>query len=62
MQPLTAGINEAILEVVTLTHGEAVKNGVSVETRLGDDVPEIQADRVQLQQVILNLMITPWKR
>jgi len=32
-------VNEAILEVVTLTHGEAVKNGVSVETRLGDDVP-----------------------
>jgi C4-dicarboxylate-specific signal transduction histidine kinase len=50
-------VNEAILEVVTLTHGEAVKNGVSVETRLGDDVPEIQADRVQLQQVILNLMM-----
>ena len=50
-------VNEAILGLVTLTRGEALKNGVSVETRLGDDVPLIQADRVQLQQVILNLIM-----
>ena len=50
-------INEAILGVVTLTHGEATKNGVSVETRLADGLPLIQADRVQLQQVILNLIM-----
>ena len=50
-------INEAIRGVVTLTHGEALKNGVSVETQLADGLPLIQADRVQLQQVILNLIM-----
>ncbi len=50
-------VNEAILGVVTLTHGEVVKNGVAVETRLADGLPLIQADRVQLQQVILNLVV-----
>jgi PAS domain S-box-containing protein len=50
-------INGAILEVVELTRGEAVKNGVSVQTDLADGLPLIQGDRVQLQQVILNLII-----
>jgi len=50
-------INEAVLGVVTLIHGEAAKNGVSVETQLADGLPLIQADRVQLQQVILNLIV-----
>jgi C4-dicarboxylate-specific signal transduction histidine kinase len=49
-------INEAIGEVITLTHREAVKNGVSVQTQLAEDLPLVQADRVQLQQVILNLI------
>jgi signal transduction histidine kinase len=51
------GINDAILEVVALTHGEAVKNGVSVRTQLAEGLPTIEGDRVQLQQVILNLVI-----
>ncbi len=51
------GINDAILEVVALTHGEAVKNGVSVRTLLSDGLPIIEGDRVQLQQVILNLIV-----
>ncbi len=50
-------MNAVILEVITLTHGEAVKNGVSLQTQLADGLPLIQADRVQLQQVILNLII-----
>jgi PAS domain S-box-containing protein len=50
-------INEAILEVIALTRGEVVKNGVSVETQLAEGLPLIQGDRVQLQQVILNLII-----
>jgi len=50
-------INEAILEVIALTHGEVVKNDVSVQTRLAEGLPPIQGDRVQLQQVILNLII-----
>ncbi|MGY0574649.1 ATP-binding protein [Bradyrhizobium sp. RDM12] len=50
-------INEAILEVITLTRGEIVKNGISVKSQLADDLPLIQGDRVQLQQVIMNLII-----
>jgi PAS domain S-box-containing protein len=50
-------INEAIREVIALTHGEAVKNRVSVQTRLSDALPLVQGDQVQLQQVVLNLMI-----
>jgi PAS domain S-box-containing protein len=50
-------INDAILEVVALTHSEAVKNGVLVRTLLSDGLPIIEGDRVQLQQVILNLIV-----
>jgi PAS domain S-box-containing protein len=50
-------INEAILEAIALTRGEIVKNGVSVHTELAEGLPLVQADRVQLQQVILNLII-----
>ena len=50
-------VNELILEVVALTRGEAINNGVSVETRLAEDVAPVQGDWVQLQQVILNLVI-----
>src|SRR5262249_33963168 len=51
------GMNEAILEVIALTHGEVVKNGVVVQTRLAEGLPLIQGDRVQLQQVLLNLIL-----
>ncbi len=50
-------INETILEVIALTRGEAVKNGVSVQTQLAEGLPLIQGDRVQLQQVVLNLIM-----
>jgi PAS domain S-box-containing protein len=50
-------INDAIREVVALTHGEAMKNGVAVRTQLAEGLPPIEGDRVQLQQVILNLII-----
>ncbi len=50
-------INEAIRDVIELTRGEAVKNNVSVQTDLADGLPLIEGDRVQLQQVILNLLI-----
>ncbi len=50
-------INEAILEVIALTHGEAVKNSVSLQTQLAAGLLLIQGDRVQLQQVILNLIV-----
>ncbi|MGY8682805.1 PAS domain S-box protein [Bradyrhizobium sp. UFLA05-153] len=50
-------INEALLEVIALTRGEVLKNGVSVRTQLAEGLPAIRADRVQLQQVIINLII-----
>jgi len=43
--------------VIELTRGEAVKNGVSVRTELTGALPLIEGDRVELQQVILNLII-----
>jgi C4-dicarboxylate-specific signal transduction histidine kinase len=57
--PQKAGleINDAILEVIALTRGEVLKNGVSVQTQLAEGLPLIQGDRIQLQQVILNLII-----
>ncbi|MER9235010.1 AAA family ATPase [Mesorhizobium sp. M0622] len=50
-------LNEAILEIVALTRAEVVKNGVTVQTELADGLPSIQGDRVELQQVLLNLII-----
>ena len=50
-------INEAIREVIEITRGEAAKDGVSVQTELVDGLLLTQGDRVQLQQVMLNLII-----
>ena len=50
-------INDAIREVIEFTRGEAVKNGVSVHIALEEGVPVVEGDRVQLQQVVLNLVI-----
>jgi signal transduction histidine kinase len=43
--------------VIGLSEGEAAKNGVLVRTQLAEDLPLIDGDRVQLQQVILNLIV-----
>jgi C4-dicarboxylate-specific signal transduction histidine kinase len=50
-------INEAIQEVSVLTHGEARKYGVSLSTKLAPQLAYVEGDRVQLQQVVLNLAI-----
>jgi PAS domain S-box-containing protein len=50
-------INDAILEVITLTRMEAENNSVSVRTQLVEGAPRLQGDRVQLQQVMLNLIL-----
>jgi PAS domain S-box-containing protein len=50
-------INEAVLEVIALTRAEVLKNGVSVRTQLAEGLPHVHGDRVQLQQVLLNLII-----
>ena len=50
-------INQAISEVIALTRSEVSKNGIQLQTQLAEGLPVIQRDRVQLQQVMLNLMM-----
>jgi len=50
-------INEAIREVTALTETEIQRNGVRLQNRLGDGLPLVAADRVQLQQVMINLIV-----
>ena len=50
-------LNEAIDEVIVLARSAITKNGVSVQTRLMQGLPPAQGDRVQLQQVVLNLIL-----
>ncbi|WP_353062585.1 two-component regulator propeller domain-containing protein [Tunturibacter psychrotolerans] len=50
-------INEVIGEMVRLLRGEANEYAVSIRTDLAADLPKVAADRVQLQQVLMNLML-----
>ena len=50
-------LNAAIREVIELARGEATKNDVSMRTQLADGLPLVLGDRVQLQQVVLNLTL-----
>jgi PAS domain S-box-containing protein len=50
-------VNEMIREMEILLHNEAAQHSVSVQTKLAADQPLIVADRIQLQQVLMNLMI-----
>jgi signal transduction histidine kinase len=50
-------INKVILDVVALTRREMTNNRVSIQTQFADGLPLVQGDRVQLQQVVLNLII-----
>jgi signal transduction histidine kinase len=50
-------INGVVLEVIALTRNETSDRGVVVRTQLADDLPDIWGDRVELQQVILNLIM-----
>jgi len=50
-------INKAISEVIGLTRGEVLKNGVQLRTQLAEGLPVIQGSRVQIQQVVLNLIV-----
>ena len=50
-------INEMISEVIALTRGDLSKNEILVRMELAEDLPLIRGDRVQLQQVILNLIV-----
>jgi C4-dicarboxylate-specific signal transduction histidine kinase len=50
-------INETVEETISLATRELSQNNVSLETQLAENLPQILADRIQLQQVILNLII-----
>ena len=50
-------LNEAIQDVVALVHGEMRKHRVVLRTALAGDLPLVLGDRVQLQQVVLNLIL-----
>jgi PAS domain S-box-containing protein len=50
-------VNEAINEVIVLARGEITKNGVSVDTHLTEGALPVEGDRIQLQQVLLNLIL-----
>jgi len=50
-------INQAIREVVALTQTEMQRNGVRLQSLLADDLPLVSADRIQLQQVLINLIV-----
>jgi C4-dicarboxylate-specific signal transduction histidine kinase len=50
-------INEIIREMVALMRSEITRHSISVRTELAEDIPRIMGDRVQLQQVLMNLMI-----
>ena len=50
-------INDAIREVIELTRAETVNNDVSVQTELAAGLPRVKGDRVELQQVVLNLIV-----
>jgi C4-dicarboxylate-specific signal transduction histidine kinase len=50
-------VNEIIREMIVLLRGEATQNNILVVTDLGADLPQVMADRVQLQQVLMNLII-----
>jgi C4-dicarboxylate-specific signal transduction histidine kinase len=50
-------VNEVIRDMEILLRNEAIQHSVSVQTKLAANLPLIAADRVQLQQVLMNLMI-----
>ena len=50
-------VNEVIQEMIALLRSEAVRYSISIRGELANDLPNIMADRVQLQQVLMNLML-----
>jgi len=55
LQPLD--INDLVREVVELVHSELIRREVLVHTKLTPELPRVRADRVQMQQVLMNLLV-----
>jgi PAS domain S-box-containing protein len=49
--------NDVIREVIALTQHELRRNDILLEAQLSEDLPPVQGDKVQLQQVLLNLIV-----
>jgi C4-dicarboxylate-specific signal transduction histidine kinase len=56
-EKVAVNINEAVLEIIALARSEIDESGISLKTQFTEGVPLVLADRIQLQQVILNLII-----
>jgi PAS domain S-box-containing protein len=50
-------VNEVIEEMIVLLRSEASRHSISIVSDLANDLPQIRGDRVQLQQVFMNLML-----
>ena len=50
-------VNEIVREMIVLLQGEAARQNIVVTTDLAGDLPQLMADRVQLQQVMMNLIM-----
>lgn len=56
-QPQALAVNELLQEVLRLMHGDLTARAVAVVTDLADALPPVRGDRVQLQQVLINLVL-----
>ncbi|MEA2260630.1 MAG: hypothetical protein QOJ51_3455 [Acidobacteriaceae bacterium] len=50
-------VNEVVRELIVLLHSEATRYAISVRAELASDLPQVMGDRVQLQQVLMNLLL-----
>ena len=57
LERMSLNINEVAEEIVSLVHSEAVTKGVSMRMELGSGLPPVWGDRIQIQQVLMNLMM-----
>ncbi|MCM3900763.1 MAG: ATP-binding protein [Pyrinomonadaceae bacterium] len=57
VQQQPVDVNDAVREVLRLIHGDLVNQGVTTHTELAPVLPTVNGDRVQLQQVLLNLLM-----
>ena len=56
-QRSSVDVNEVIQEMISLLRNEAARHAISIHTELVSELPKVNADRVQLQQVLMNLML-----
>jgi C4-dicarboxylate-specific signal transduction histidine kinase len=56
-EPKLVDVNDVIREMIVLLRSEVTRNSISVQTELAADLPPVMGDRVQLQQVMMNLIM-----